>query len=346
MRISYYLPGRNLDNEELERVYNDPKWTASKILRKTGIRTRRVVSGELASDLAVKASERLFRDYSVAPSSIDFLLLCTESPDHFLPPTACMVQHRLGIPRSAGALDFNLGCSGYVYGLATAKGYIAAGIARRVLLVTSETYSRHIHPMDRSTRTIFGDGAAATLVDGETAAGMGKFVLGTDGSGAPNLMVEAGAMAVPTSRETLAEREDEGGSIRSRNNLYMNGPEIFAFTLRVVPGLVRETLEANGLALDDVDIFVFHQANRFMLEALRDKLEIPPGKFLIDVEETGNTVSATIPIALRRAMDGGIIRAGNRILIAGFGVGYSWGASVITVQPGHLPEKCAQEDSK
>ncbi len=329
MRTSFFLPSEALSNDSIASDYNDPKWSATKIYRKTGIRSRHVVKDELVSDLAVGAAERLFQEYGIDRNSVDFLLLCTQSPDFFLPSTSCIVQHRLGLPTSIGALDFNLGCSGFVYGLSLAQGLLSTGAASKILLIMSETYTRHIHPMDKSTRTIFGDGAAATLLNKEDIPRIGKFVLGTDGSGAPNLIVPSGGMARPRSAETMKEETDEAGNVRSMDNIYMNGPEIFSFTLRAVPDMVRHTLERNELSAEEIDLYVFHQANRFILENLRDRLEIPEERFYIDVEETGNTVSATIPIALRNALDKGLVREGSKVLIAGFGVGYSWGATVL-----------------
>lgn len=331
MITSYFLANDRIENTTLETLYNDPKWSASKIYHKTGIRSRPVVKDELVSDLAVGAAERLFEEHGVDRSSVDFLLLCTQSPDYFLPTTACLIQNRLGLPLAMGALDFNLGCSGFIYGLTLAQGLLSTGAASKVLLIMSETYSRHIHPMDKSTRTIFGDAATATLLDADDLPRIGKFVLGTDGSGAPNLVLPAGGMAHPRSEETAKEVTDEAGNVRSMDNLYMNGPEIFSFTLRAVPDLVRQTLKKNGLSAGEIDLYVFHQANRFILENLRDRLEIPEERFYIDVEETGNTVSATIPIALRNALNKGLTRKDSKVLLAGFGVGYSWGATVLRI---------------
>lgn len=332
MKISYHLPQSMLSNETLEILYDSPSWTASKIYRKTGIKTRAIAgSEELVSDLAVCAAEKLFAEYNISPSEIDFLLLCTQSPDYFLPTTACIVQERLGIPVTSGAFDYNLGCSGYIYGLAVAKGLLGVGISSNILLITSETYTKYIHPLDRSTRTVFGDGASATYLTREDLTGIGEFELGTDGEGAPNLIVSSGAMAMPRTAETATEKEDSNGNIRSLDNIYMNGPEIYAFTLRAVPELIKKILRKNALTMDDVDYFILHQANRLVLESLRDKLEIPQEKYCIDVEDIGNTVSSTIPIAINRALLRGDIKAGDRVLVAGFGVGYSWGGTIITI---------------
>ena len=333
MYISYYLPENKLTNEDLETVYANPSWTASKIYRKTGIKSRHIAGDELVSDMAVKAAQNLFAEYSVSPQDVDFVLLCTQSPDYFLPTTACIVQERLGIPTSAGAMDYNLGCSGYIYGLAVAKGLLYVGVANNILLITSETYTKHIHPLDRSTRTVFGDGASATFITKDDISSIGEFVLGTDGKGAPNLIIPAGGMAHPKTTETSMEKEDQSGNIRSEENLYMNGPEIYAFTLRTVPDLISETLAKNNLTMEQIDYVVLHQANKLVLTSLRDKLDIPDEKFCIDVEELGNTVSSTIPIAIKRAMTRvpEKFHPGSKILIAGFGGGYSWGGTVITM---------------
>ena len=197
--ISVYLPEGILDNAELVRQFGT--WTENKIYGKTGVSERRVVGDEKVSDLAAAAGERLFEEHGIDRSSIDFLLLCTECPDYFLPATACIVQNRLGLRKDAGALDYNLGCSGFVYGLALAKGLVLGGVARRVLLITAETITRTIHPQDKSTRTLFGDAAAATLVEASAERGIGEFVLGTDGSGAERLIIPAGAWARPSAKD-------------------------------------------------------------------------------------------------------------------------------------------------
>lgn len=334
MKISYYLPSERLTNAELEKLYNDPSWTANKIFRKTGIISRPIASdSELVSDLAVNAAQKLFLEHSVDPSEIDFILLCTQSPDYLLPTTACMVQSRLGIPTSAGALDFNLGCSGFIYGLALAKGLLSSNIAKNILLITSETYTKHIYPLDRSTRTIFGDAAAAVLIRKEDVSKIGEFILGTDGTGSHNLIIPAGGMAKKSDPTTAIVKKDASGNFRTLDNLFMNGPEIYAFTMRIVSKMVEDVLIKNNVTIEDIDYVIFHQANAFMLETLRDSLNIPEVKFCIDVEDTGNTVSPTIPIAIKRSAENGYLskHINAKILIAGFGVGYSWGATIIDI---------------
>ena len=242
------------------------------------------------------------------PSEIDYVLLCTQSPDYFLPTTACLLQKRLALSTRCGALDFNLGCSGFVYGLSLAKGLVETGQARNVLLLTAETYSKFIHPGDKSVRTIFGDAASATLVSAVEVPDeiIGSFVFGTDGSGGKNLIVPVGGM-----RQRLAGDaqvvEDGSGNRRTAGDLYMNGPEIFNFTLRVVPQTVSDVLRQAGRSLAEIDLFVFHQANQYMLEHLRKKLGVPQDKFWMGMADYGNTVSATIPIALKDAQRAGAL---------------------------------------
>lgn len=327
--IEYYLPEARLTNGALAALF--PEWPVAKIEAKTGIAVRHIAAeNECSSDMAVAAARKLFRAQVCSPDDIDFILLCTQSPDYFLPTSACLVQDRLGIPQSAGALDFNLGCSGFVYGLGLAQGLIETGQASNVLLLTAETYSKFMHPADRSVRTIFGDAAAATLVGtarGETPW-IGPHVVGTDGSGAGNLIVPAGGMRNRRPAET-APRSGDAGDFSSRDDLYMDGPAIFEFTLRVVAKSVTDLLLKSGKQLGDIDLFVFHQANRYLLEHLRKLLKIPQDRFYLAMEHCGNTVSSTIPIALKHACEDGTLRPGMLVMLVGFGVGYSWAATLV-----------------
>ena len=326
--IDFHLPERVLTSAGLAAEF--PGWSVEKIQSKTGIEERHIAGpDEFASDLAVAAAEKLFSG-GTGRESVDALLYCTQSPDYFLPSTACVLQHRLGLRTEIAALDFNLGCSGFVYGLGLARGLIQSGQAKRVLLVTADTYSKFIHPGDRSVRTLFGDAAAATVVDAMDGPGglSGPFVYGTDGSGAENLIVPAGGLRRPRV-ENAEVLTDEAGNQRTLNHLFMNGPEIFNFTLRVVPATVASLLEKAGLLQDDVDLFVFHQANQYMLEHLRKRLGVPAEKFVVSMRNCGNTVSSTIPIALKLAVESGQLRGGMRVMLLGFGVGYSWGGTIM-----------------
>lgn len=319
--ISYYLPETVVTNEQLVEEF--PQWSVEKVCKKVGISQRHIAAcNETASDMAVKAAQNLFQEYGIAPQEIDFILFCTQSPDYYLPTTACIIQERLAIPTSCGALDFNLGCSGYVYGLSLAKGLIAGGVAKNVLLLTGETYNKYIHLSDKGNRSIFGDAAAATLVACDGMARIGHFSLGTDGKGASNLIVRTGGARC---REKMVDDDD----VRP-NNLYMNGAEIFNFTLEAVPSLLENVLQKNGLAKGDIDCFVFHQANKFMLDTLRKVCLIPKERFYIDLENVGNTVSSTLPIALKCCLQQQRLEGEKQVVLAGFGVGYSWAGCVLS----------------
>lgn len=326
--VAYHLPQAILTNAALEQEFSD--WPAQKILDKTGIAQRHIAApGETASDLAYHAAEKLFATHDVARADIDFLILCTQAPDYLLPSSACVLQQRLGLPTSCGALDINLGCSGYVYALAMAKGLIESGIRKKVLLLTADTYSKYINARDRSVRTLFGDGAAASVIAaGAPQQALGPFVLGTDGSGANNLIVPAGGMRTARSAATASETEDASGNWRSQDDLFMDGAQIVQFTLGAVPRTMQELLTAAGKTLDDIDHVIFHQANKFMLDALRRKIRIPEDKFVIEIDTVGNTVSSTIPIAIARARASGRIQPGDTALLLGFGVGYSWAGTL------------------
>lgn len=325
--ISYYLPHDILTNEKINKDF--PEWDIEKISSKTGINYRHISApDEFASDMAFSAAEKLFHEHSIDRNEIDFLLLCTQSPDYFLPTTACILQDKLKLKTTVGALDFNLGCSGYVYGLSLAKGLIVSGLAKNVLLITSETYSKFIHPKDKSNKTIFGDAASATLVSSERGLfEIGDFVFGTDGSGAENLIVKNGGLRNLIKQN--ADIVDEYGNVRNDNNLFMNGSEIFNFTSEAVPLLIESILKKIKLDLKAIDLFIFHQANRYMLNHLRKKIGIPEEKFHISMEHCGNTVSSTIPIAMYEAIASKKVKKNDKILLAGFGVGYSWAACIL-----------------
>ena len=325
--LAFALPEREVTNDDLQA--ENPDWDMARVAAKVGIHARRIAApDETAADLGYEAARRLIGGLGLDPASIDALLLCTQSPDYFLPTTACLLQDRLGLPTTCAALDFNQGCSGYVYGLWMANALVASGSARNVLLVTAETYSKFIHPRDRSVRVLFGDGASATLVTAEPGgARIGPCTLGTDGTGYENLIVPAGGARRPACAATAAEITDENGSVRTAEHLFMDGQELFAFTLKRVPEVVRATLARARLGADAVDWYVFHQANAFMNEHLRVKLKIPKERAPLHFERYGNTVSSSIPIALHASA--GRFCPGDHVMLVGFGVGYSWGAMLL-----------------
>ena len=326
LAIEYALPEKILTNAELAKLYAN--WTAEKIKDKTGIESRHITTAnETAADLGIAAAEKLLAKNIVTKDEIDFVLCVTQSPDYKLPTTACIMQERLGLKKNIGAFDINLGCSGYVYGLAVAKSLVETGIANNVLLITAETYSKHINPLDKSTRTIFGDGAAATLI-GHGGMEICSFDLGTDGSGKDFLMIPTGGARNACTPETAIEKEVDG-NIRSEDNLYMSGADIFEFTIREVPASVKRILKKENLRKDCVDLYIFHQANQFMLDFLEKLMKLDKQKCYHNFADTGNTVCASIPIAFKRAMEDGTVKPYQTILLSGFGVGLSWGSTVI-----------------
>ena len=324
--ISYNLPENILTNEMIAQEF--PEWTAKKIDKKIGIKQRHVTAdGETASDLAVGAAEKLFAETGYDRNRIDYLIFVTQSPDYHLPTTACTIQTRLELSQRITAIDVNLGCNGFVAGLSLAKAVIVAGQAKNVLLLTGETYSKYMHERDKSNRTIFGDGAAATLVSTEGIAEVGEFVIGTDGTGAENLIVKTGGARQMRPASDL--KFDDFGNPRSSDNLYMDGPAILNYSLDSIPQLVADVLEKNRVAMEDIDLHVYHQANTFLANLERRKLKIPEEKYYCNIEYFGNTVSSTSPIALCEAMKEGKIKEGTKVLSVAQGLGYTWGGMVL-----------------
>lgn len=316
MDIFTFFPKEILTNESLGKEY--PEININRLQKKLGIVSRHIASkNETALDLAFQACSKISK---ATLKEVDFLIYCTQSPEYLLPTTACILQNKLGLSSNCGALDYNLGCSGYVYGLAMAKSLIKGNIASNVLLVTSETYSKHIHRSDWANRAIFGDAATATIVREEDVAQILEFDFGTNGSGAKNLILKGGG-GVSGFKQDFSEA----------NSLYMNGPEVFKFTLDSVPITVEQCLIKNKKTIDDIDFVIFHQANAYMLKNLRKKIGVVEDKFYINVKSVGNTVSNTIPIALKDSIDNGLIKSGDCVLLCGFGVGYSWGTTIITI---------------
>lgn len=326
--VSYLLPEASINNEELDARF--PSWNVAKTAKTTGITTRHLArANQYTSDLAYAAAAEFLHTQGMNASEIEYLILCTQTPDFFLPTTAVLVHRRLGLPTSAGAVDVTLGCSGYVYSLGLAKALIESGQVSNVLVITADTLSKVTNPSDKSTVPLFGDAAAVTLVRGENAsAGMEGFVYGTNGAGAPNLIVPYGGLRDGTTLSPKASTESRELE-RTGYDLYMDGAEIFNFSISTVPSAFQAVLDKSGMDLNGIDLVVFHQANRFMIEHLRRKLRIPVDKFIIALEHVGNTSSSSIPIALADAEREGRLKFGDKVLILGFGVGYSWAGAII-----------------
>lgn len=313
--------------EAVRRYLGDD--AVEKIIANTGVMQRRVSRQLCTSDLCFAAAQKLLIETATDLASIGALVFVSQTPDYFLPTTACVLQHRLGLPKQVAAFDVNQGCSGYIYGLWLAATMVASGAIGKVLLLVGDVPNRFTADLDRSTALLFGDAGTATLVERDPTAGSLHFVLGSDGSGAQNLIVPVGGARSPAKWAADAcfdQRSRADGTLRSDADLYMNGAEIFTFTLREVPRLVSGVLAAAGWNKDEVGAYVFHQANRFMLRHLSKRMGIPEERVALSIEEFGNTSSASIPLTLTHAQRSSLAIAPQRMVWAGFGVGYSWGA--------------------
>jgi 3-oxoacyl-[acyl-carrier-protein] synthase-3 len=329
--ISYYLPEQNFSNEDYFEIFPGSIVNKENLL-KLGIKNRHVVAeNETASDLAIKSALKLFREHSVNRDEIDFVIFCAQEFDYYTPTTACIIHQKLELKNSCGAMDYNLGCSGFVYGLGIVKGLIETLGCKKVLLLTASTLTKTFHKQDKSSRFIFGDGAAATLISAHNFNKIGQFIFGTDGSKADKIMIKDGGARNKISDSSFEDIIDDYGNITNKASFYMNGSSIFNFGLKTVPTLVEETLIKNNLLKQDIDLFVFHQANLFLIETIAKKLLISSEKIFNFMELTGNTVSSTIPIVLSEAFKLNKVKPGDKVLICGFGTGLSWGATIIEI---------------
>lgn len=328
--IAYYLPETVLTNEDIACMF--PEWDPKRAERITGIKERRLEKEETAaSDMALAAAQNLISEYRLDKSQIDFIIVVTQSADYRMPATACIMQDKLGLPTSTGAMDINLGCSGYIYGLATAKALVETNVARKVLLVTVEKTSFFMHPKDSTLRALQGDAATATLVSKENiVAAIDETDFGTDGSAYENIIVPYGGTAEHRERARAVTQ----GQYPYPDHVNMKGLEIFNFSVGTVPKTIDRALSKNGLELEDIRYFVLHQANKIILKTIGDSLKIPEEKLPMNIDKVGNTSSCSIPILLADILSpekGKATAAGDRILLCGFGVGLSWGTTVLTV---------------
>lgn len=301
-----------------------------KSLSKVGVASRYIVDkNTTSSDLSVDAAKKLFEEHNIRPEDIDFLIFCSGEFDHYTPTSAAIIQNRLGLPSSVGAIDIVSSCSGFIQSLGVAKGMVESVGMKNVLLLCVSTLTKEFHEKDFNSKFLFGDAATATLISAREEASVGEFVFGTDGSRSEYLMIRDGGGRNPIGENSFKEEVNEYGNVTCRANFYMNGTGIFLFGMKTVPALVQDVLEKNNTSFDEIDFFVFHQANAFLLEALRKKMDIPKEKFIIHMEETGNTVSATIPIALNSILVNKQAKKGDTILFAAFGTGLTWAGTVV-----------------
>ena len=334
--IAAAVPKGTQTTDDLAQVFGPEE--AEKIAQATGVRMRRVARpDQCCSDLCFAAGESLLHALAWDRGSVQAILFVSQSFDYPLPATSCILQDRLGLPKSCASFDVGLGCSGYVYGLWIAAGLIASG-CERVLLLAGDIWSRGLSPLDRSTVPLFGDAGSATALERDPAA-VQSFELGTDGSGYKHLMVPAGGPAarLPRSADTAVRRKGSDGNIRCNEDLFMNGPEIFTFTLREVPALISTVLGTVGWAKEEVDAFFFHQANKFMLDYLAKRMGLRKEKVPIVLEHYGNTSSASIPLAMVHCERERLSKQSLKLVLAGFGVGFSWGSVALELGPIIVP---------
>jgi 3-oxoacyl-[acyl-carrier-protein] synthase III len=328
--LSFYVPENKITNVDLKKINSDID--EEKLQTKIGLQERYYTADdETALDLAVKAAEKIFEEYQIDRKDIDFVVLCTQSPDYYLPTSACILQDRLGLGKDVGAFDINLGCSGFEYSLSVCQGLIQTNEnISNILLVTAETYSKYVNKKDTGILPVFGDGASATLVAARQSAEsyIGPFKFGTDGSGCKNLIVPAGGARLAKSKATQQEQTDALGRTRTQENIFMDGRRLYSFSLRVVPKVINELIQAANTSLDEIDFFIFHQTNKYLIHQIADLLGIDREKCLINLHKFGNTVSSTVPIVIKDAVDQGIIKLdySANVILCGFGVGYSWSA--------------------
>jgi len=330
--IKFFVPNSKLSNEDLAEI--NPEWNVERIYNKTGINNRYIASkDQTATDLAVEAGKLLLDEVEGLKDRIDYIILCTQSPDYYLPSSACLIQDRLELKESVGAIDVNQGCSGFVYSIGLAKGLIETNQAKNILVFTADTYSKYINDKDKSVKTLFGDAAACTLLKASEHRNdefISNPVYGTNGKGAFDLIVPDGGARSPISNASYFEEKDESNNVRNQSNLFMDGKEIYLFTLSTIPKIFNQILEKEQLTLGDIDVVIFHQANKFILDSLQKKLKIPEEKMHRSYQEFGNTVSSTIPIALKIDMlKNNSLKTKRIALVLGFGVGLSWAGAII-----------------
>ena len=324
--VSYLLAPNLISNKELVKRY--PEYTEEQIFKNTGINKRYAIDkGGLTSDFATKCGEKFFSEFPVKKEDIDFLIFCTEGPDYIAPATSCIIQHKLGLSTTIGTIDLSFGCSGYTYGLSIAKAIVESGMAKNVLFITADIPTQVLPPKDAHLHFLFSDGATTTLITlEEKGQSIGNFTFGTNGAGEENLRVRNSAFCEPKNSNWYNNNSNKDLPV---GRMEMNGEAIFRFSIDKVPQLIEQVLDKNNCKQDDIDLFIFHQASSIILKSLKRKLKIPDEKFFSNLADVGNTVSASIPIAFVEAKKQGIIKPNMKILIAGFGIGYSWSGTII-----------------
>jgi len=326
--ISYVLPKDSLTHDELCERFG--KEVMEKIASVTGIKNRRRASADMcASDMAFEAACLLFEKTKINKDEIDLLIMATQTPDYLMPTTACILQDRLSLKKSCAAFDINLGCSQFVYSLSCANAYLKSKMAKKVLLLTGDTVTRTIHPLDKSSVTIFGDGACATLLELCDSGGICDFDFGTDGASYKDLIIPAIGFRHKKSDADFLETKDVNGNIRTNYNMYINGIGIFSFANKVIPQSINSLLEKNSLKISDIDLFIFHQAGEKIIRHSAKKLNIPEEKLYFKMSDIGNCGGSSIGIAIADAAINHRLKSGQKIVLSAFGVGLSWSSVLL-----------------
>lgn len=330
--LTYVLPSKKVSNDDLQKTFDNQIVPGD--FERLGIKNRFIIDKDVkASDLAFDAAVKLISENKIDKNEIDALIYCSAHHDYITPQTSCVLHGRLGLGENVATFDLTHGCSGYVYGLFLAKSLIEGSGMKKILFLTGSTLSQYLHPKDKASLMVFGDGGSATLICAEEKgdSAIGNFIMRTDGKGMEKIIIRDGGDRNHITERSHIEKTDSYNNVYSDSTFFMDGISVFLFTLKKVPSLIEDTLKKNDLTKDDIDLYILHQANIFINEQIRKKLRISPERFFHYVENCGNTVHSTIPIALLEAIKAGKAKKGNKILLAGFGVGLSWGATVITL---------------
>jgi 3-oxoacyl-[acyl-carrier-protein] synthase-3 len=326
-QIEYHLPEKLVTNEDLQKL--NPGWDMDKIVQKSGVYKRHFAGdNETAFDLSKKACDKLLRVGKINKESIDGIIFCTQSPDYIFPSNAFLLHKYLDLKQSVFAFDYNLACSGFIFGIAIARGFISTGLANNILLVNADTYSKYINPKDRSAMVLFGDGASASVISKESS-GIIDMMLASSGKDYESFYIPAGGCRIPKSAATLNEETDASGNIHTLENIHMNGFGVWKFIASTVPKQIKEILKKNKYTPEDIDLCIFHQASKMTIDSLVKALKISEKKVFNNIANVGNLVSASIPVAIKDAEDAGKLKRGDLILLSGFGVGLSWGTIIM-----------------
>ncbi len=326
--IEYYLPKKVVTNIDLAK--DNPEWNIEKIEEKSGVKKRHIAEpNETALDLAIKAVEKIFSSGVISKDEIDAVIFCTQSHDYVMPANSFLIHKHFNFKQNVWTFDYNLACSGYIFGLAITSGIIETGLAKNVLLINSETYSKYINPKDRSTSILFGDGAAASVISTVDVGGIVDVILSSSGEKFDSFYIPAGGMKTPKSNDTKEIIVDNSGNVKTLENIHMNGFAVWQFISKNVSEQINTLLERNHLGVNDIDLYVLHQASKLTLDSLVKSLKLDKHKVFLNLQDVGNTVSASVPIALKDAELSGKLKKGDLVLLSGFGVGLSWGSIIM-----------------